>query len=1742
MFMRPGDARASPVSAPPSWKQALHPAPGWKQRFESGPSGPATELQVQRECAACASANESDTPVQLWDCTKYPEPTCVQNEADSEAATLQAKCAACEGDDVQQDGADGPPARAPTPGVIQRAARQGLNNADRPLPHGEEIQASFGRHDVSEVRTSIGGTAARASHRMGALAFTSGRQIGFRDHPDLRLAAHEAAHTVQQRAGLSLPGNVGRPGDPFERHADRVADAVVSGRSAEPLLDEVAPGSAESAEGEPNVQRQLTSFATRTFEPALEPREAAVTPSSAGPSAAAPAKAAVTDTEPQASPEQALEQAKATDTGESPPQPEGGASGPKDEGVGASGGIDAPCYGVDSAPAPEDAAEPKQDAPSSDVEEDTSVEFPGWEGELDDCEAAGDIGEQAAQLPEPLRGESAPEVAAQAAPLDAGVAGESASPEVQAMSSSVEAQADQSLAASGQFEGQIESAAAGRDAAVAEYVAASSGLGDIAARAQRASASFSLGSADTSEAGRLREAQSSEQVRAFMAGAAEQVALAVAFASDQVPGRLGGLAEATKANIAGTMEVEKGLISARVEQARSFAQGQADAARAHVLAQHQASEAHVNQETDVAIALLGAQYAASLVEVDRKETEGLDGVNERFAIGRTNHEALGPQYAIKAVARGQQHAHAYERCKKRPDGPMYDDDGFWDGCLTVRRAKAQQDAACKTAAGYEKQLVRAANEKAYNLKAHRASSRCALIAGAGQVQETLTATHEQLVSGLESGRERALAGLAMAREQNVIAVEQNLSATLQALDSQEYTQRQAVDDTGYLRQLAVEQLAHQTAAGLAGGISAALLSLEQTLASLRERFASGEAPDPIELAGMLAEAEQGLGGGMGSLLARMEEGAASAELQIIASGAGALESLTGITAQNDELSATVESGFGDQMSSSMAGASTLFAELAGSHVSRAQETASTGVASMLKIVAGFDEAVASIYRGADEAIAGSMTELEQTLKGMLGRLDGQIAIQAWEAAKKEQPAWKSVVAILLIIVVIIVATVISIVTLGAGASLFAIILVGALVGAVSGALIQMINNWAAGEDIFQMNVLTAAVMGAIGGAIGGAFGFAGAAIGKGLTSVAARFATTLASDVLSEAATQAVGYVAFGQQFNWQGFVMAGAVSGVGFRANPAAAARQGAGAAARQIAGGALVGVGVEVAASAITGENLDLTRVASAAASAGAAARSSRLGGHGPQAPAARPHAEGVPARSRAAKALDRVRTLGAGTSQRIEQRLEGVGQRLAGSRVASEAAPIPSRHEGHEQARTPPRSETSKQHAESEAELATLPRSQEGPDEKTATGPHRTAEANRPIDTSAPVLAEAPVTLGGRTHTLKVVSTEQGVVFTLCSWCSRLTGQLQHAVDSMPAGPQRDRVGELLDFVRAREAQFPRDLNTPPPREADPAKLERPETLKELLGVLAEAEALIDIQRVLTPAHAPLSTAFPTAQSPFPAGLGSGEPNARKNIAKPPPAPPVDWGNAAASDAIRDLASQRYPDIFKQLWQSRVEFFAAEPGQVRHEKKGPLVERPAHNRALLIEALKAEARARALVEARDASLGTAPRPLHQEPTAAARTTIDPETDFPMGFPDRATFDTWAAEVTRLVREQDPTARVELVGSSITGRRFDRKVTQRPTGAPFDLGRLSDYDVSISSDVLMRKAEAERIRILTEGIPRTDPLGAPQLDKLELSAAAQAANAGIITATGIAHDVNFKIYGQDGPAEGTLRLPLHR
>jgi hypothetical protein len=139
---------------------------------------------------------------------------------------------------------------------IQAAAAHGISGAGGPLPHLDAIQRSFGEHDVSGVSAHVGGAAAEASDAMGAHAYATGNSVAFAESPSLFLVAHEAAHVVQQRAGVQLSSAVGQAGDAYEQNADAVAARVVAGESAADLLGPARAGGAGAVQRDAKTDKK----------------------------------------------------------------------------------------------------------------------------------------------------------------------------------------------------------------------------------------------------------------------------------------------------------------------------------------------------------------------------------------------------------------------------------------------------------------------------------------------------------------------------------------------------------------------------------------------------------------------------------------------------------------------------------------------------------------------------------------------------------------------------------------------------------------------------------------------------------------------------------------------------------------------------------------------------------------------------------------------------------------------------------------------------------------------------------------------------------------------------------------------------------------------------------------------------------------------------------------------------------------------------------------------------------------------------------------------------------------------------------------------------------------------------------------------------------------------------------------------------------------------------------------------
>jgi hypothetical protein len=107
-------------------------------------------------------------------------------------------------------------------------------------------------HDLGDVRVHTDTRAAEAARSVDARAYTLGRDVVFgageyapETHEGRHLLAHELTHVAQQSRGATQPqrqsADVGTPGDPLEREANRTADAVIGGGAAPPITQSAGP-------------------------------------------------------------------------------------------------------------------------------------------------------------------------------------------------------------------------------------------------------------------------------------------------------------------------------------------------------------------------------------------------------------------------------------------------------------------------------------------------------------------------------------------------------------------------------------------------------------------------------------------------------------------------------------------------------------------------------------------------------------------------------------------------------------------------------------------------------------------------------------------------------------------------------------------------------------------------------------------------------------------------------------------------------------------------------------------------------------------------------------------------------------------------------------------------------------------------------------------------------------------------------------------------------------------------------------------------------------------------------------------------------------------------------------------------------------------------------------------------------------------------------------------------------------
>ncbi len=1092
---------------------------------------------IQRKCDRCDDSKP--------DKHAKPKPLIGVSEEERDRAVQREGESAGNGKGAAPQGADG----------IHGLAYQGVAQASEPMPGLRDIQSSFGRHDISDVQAQVGGSAQQASENMGARAYTVGNRVGFKSEPDLHLSAHEAAHVVQQRRGVRLKDGVGRQGDHYEQQADAVADRVVAHQSAEDLLDQNVGGEPQralqhkcsacggsgcskcggaGASDDEAVQMDLEVNATRLFEPPF----AEITDEGGSTPGEGESSEAEGEDEEGGEEAESSEGSDETAEGEAEGGGDAGAGGgdvasaaPAAGGAGgeggaggapaAGGGCTPACY---DAPSDQPAEEPDSTPPNPDateVEEHSSAGDEEEAEEPDDCPAE----EPGATAGAPVAGApGAPAAAAAggaapAAASDAGGPAEgepaagpgegadaAASSEASGGEGGGGADAGPAMSVGSPLDGVIAATEGQRASAVAQYQVSSAALAAAGASTGnlRAGTRFAERPGESTAAASQRQTAASRADR-FFSGVADRLDGAISLASEAVPNQLGMAAESAKAQIATSIEMQKSAISQRIAQARRQALRDAATAREAVIEQEASFVAEARSQASAAIEALTTTHGETMGEVDTIETTTLDMVNEVYATGRTDLEAIGTTLGDECTATGNQFAATYRTFSTCTEN------GFWDGNLSQRRARAQAEAAEEVAKGYHDRMVEGARTRAREITRNgRKADRCAVIASARQARSTLDTQLTALTGAIETTRDAAISQAGSTRTRLLGSIGLSLHSTLRQLGQQEHDQRQSANDTGYMQQMLQEQIAHSSAVSIQQAVTSAVGTAQQALVAAQAQCAANLPPDPDELGLALAQVEQNINTALGSLYGGAEGGALAAESQLAGAAQQGLSALEAVTQGNSEQAGALSDGFTTSMSliagrDNFATQRTIFTQ----QMTQATEA---GCAALAQVAAGMQQGAEAILTAASEALTQAHTDLEANLNQGKQGLECAITAKATDAASHEAPAWKQMLAVLLVILVIVIVIAVTVLTagmaLGPLAMIGAGILIGAAVGAVTSALLSVAGDLWSNRAVSADRALDAAIEGAITGAIGGGFGAAAGLATKG-ASVAVQLGAQL---------------------------------------------------------------------------------------------------------------------------------------------------------------------------------------------------------------------------------------------------------------------------------------------------------------------------------------------------------------------------------------------------------------------------------------------------------------------------------------------------------------------------------------------------------------------------------------------------------------------------------------------------------
>ena len=596
-------------------------------------------------------------------------------------------------------------------------------------------------------------------------------------------------------------------------------------------------------------------------------------------------------------------------------------------------------------------------------------------------------------------------------------------------------------------------------------------------------------------------------------------------------------------------------VDAVMAELRQQTEAKVRAARGDILAHHGRALATIRGATAAAQAQLDGQIEAALEAVTAGEAKSAPLVDAAYAAGDARFRQTGAKVGNEALAVGAQYR---ENWLSKLDGKST----LLSGAVHDNKLKARANAADETAAAYHKELVASAAKQADAAKAGKAHDREALSAAAAAHRDAILAVRADAHAGLEHAETSAIDAADGQRDRDLALLAAQRDTSLGTIGRKGHELGREVVKHAAAQKQALRGFVESAVSHSMAGLRAMGEAFDGSMVDLRARAATTEAPHVDELEPALAGQRSRLNEGAAGTEARLREALATAEQQIATAQDQSVQGLGDFAAMVRQAAGQIGSSISQTVAAFTRHSGEGFASVEKGHAESVRGVVGGAVRASQDVAASsataFSGLVGNLGTGFDKGAEG----LEGNLRGALKDLRPQIEKAADQADKQVQPRWKKVLKVLVVVAVIVVVAVVAgpavigavgamAGALGASAAVagaIGTIVGGAVVGAASGAVMQISNNVIDGNKWYE-GVGTAMAMGAISGVFGGVGGLAA----KGLTSVAIRSLVAMGFDT----AGSVVANLATGQPVTLEGLAV-GLAIGVGVSVGSGALGRFG--------------------------------------------------------------------------------------------------------------------------------------------------------------------------------------------------------------------------------------------------------------------------------------------------------------------------------------------------------------------------------------------------------------------------------------------------------------------------------------------------------------------------------------------------------------------------------------------------------